>query len=148
MIHTSIKKNIGDTIKDNKIFRFVTQLQYCTNKDDKEKIQRILQKLQTVESEYNENPTHKLDEFIKTLDEYQYKKSWNKLRDFQKKNRLEEYMNRITLDDSDKIKLFELLKDKKLNSNKSVEYNISDGILINIKCLVLENNKYVVNIKK
>ena len=147
MSHDNLKKDINGIIKDNKIYRFISQLKDCKN-FEKKKIESILQCLQINELSDNIDPKQKLNDFIKTIDEHQYKKSWNKLRDFQKKNRLEEYINKLKLDDSIKNTLLQMLEEKKLKSNKSVNYDIIIGNIINIKCLILENNKYIISSKK
>ena len=113
MSHDNLKKDINGIIKDNKIYRFISQLKDCKN-FEKKKIESILQCLQINELSDNIDPKQKLNDFIKTIDEHQYKKSWNKLRDFQKKNRLEEYINKLKLDDSIKNTLLQMLEEKKI----------------------------------
>ena len=144
MFNNDIKNDIEMIIRDNKIYRYLSQIQYAEN-DEQEKIKKILSNLQKNKPEVT-NPREELDNFIKTIGENQYKKSWNKLRDFQKKDRLNNYINSINIDNENKDLLLQMLNDKKLKSSKIVDYDTTLSKINSIKCLKLKDDMYVVEI--
>jgi len=144
MFNNDIRNDIAMIIRDNKIYRYLSQIQYAEN-TEQEKIKKILSNLQKNKPEIN-NPREELDNFIKTIGENQYKKSWNKLRDFQKKDRLINYINSINIDNENKELLLQMLNDKKLKSSKVVDYDVNLSKIVSIKCLKLNNNMYEVEI--
>ena len=144
MFNNDIKNDIEMIIRDNKIYRYLSQIQYAES-DEQEKIKKILSNLQKNKPEVA-NPREELDNFIKTIGENQYKKSWNKLRDFQKKDRLNNYINSINIDNENKDLLLQMLNDKKLKSSKIVDYDTTLSKINSIKCLKLKDDMYVVEI--
>ena len=83
------------------------------------------------------------------LDSYVFKKSWNKLHYYQKKNRLNNYIDNSLLETNNKNKMFiknqllDLLDNKKLNSNKKVIYDPKNSKILNIVGLKYNNHENI-----
>lgn len=129
MSSSKSKREFNDLIKNNKIHRFVTQLQYCKDPVEVKKIKEILSNLQLVTSDVTNNPDGKLKEYLKTIDDYQYRKQWNRLKDFQKEDRLVKFMDDKKLSKTLCTELMELHEKGDLKSTKDVEYDHLNGKL-------------------
>lgn len=80
------------------------------------------------------------------LEEYIYKKPWNRLNSKIKKSKLLIYINKsiLKVDNFEEIKhkLLDEFNNDNLNSSKKVTYDIISGMILNINGLIYKDNKY------
>jgi len=120
--------NILDNIvKDNKIYRFVFQLEKTNIDDDRKKLKVILDKLQGIKTDVS----NKMMKLYSRMEDATYNRKWYKLKSDQKKEKIKEFMNTIKIKNKKKIenKLFELIDTKKLK-DKDIEFESGK-----IKCI-------------
>lgn len=84
-------------------------------------------------------------------EDYIFKKDWNKLHNTLKIIKLKEFVNKLNIkksEDKNKLKkqLTELVKSKKLTKKNTVNYNIEKGLISSIPDLIVQNNKYSINL--
>lgn len=84
-------------------------------------------------------------------EDYIFKKDWNKLHNTLKIIKLKEFVNKLNIkniEDKNKLKkqLTELVKSKKLTKKNTVNYNTEKGLISSIPNLIVENNKYSINL--
>lgn len=84
-------------------------------------------------------------------EDYIFKKDWNKLHNTLKIIKLKEFVNKLNIknsEDKNKLKkqLTELIKNKKLTKKNTVNYNIEKGLISSIPDLIVQNNKYSINL--
>ncbi len=80
-------------------------------------------------------------------EDFVYKKPWNKMNIIHKKIKLEEFVNNLTIEDSEikkhlKTQFITMLKNKKLTKKNEVEYDAINGKIISIPSLKYKNNNY------
>ncbi len=80
-------------------------------------------------------------------EDFVYKKPWNKMNIIHKKIKMEEFVNNLSIDDSEikkhlKSQLVSMLKNKKLTKKNEVEYDATNGKIISIPSLKFKNNNY------
>tara|TARA_Y100000590_G_C15599366_1_gene969370 strand:- start:549 stop:1043 length:495 start_codon:yes stop_codon:yes gene_type:complete len=82
------------------------------------------------------------------IDDYYYKKPWNKLNIVHKKIKVREYINNLMLTKQKKKilidKLINLLNNKKLNKKNDVDYDTLNGKIITISILKCKNDDYFI----
>jgi hypothetical protein len=82
------------------------------------------------------------------IDEYYYKKNWNKLNIVHKKIKIKEFINNLTIPKNKKLNLNNnlilLLNDKKFNKNNDMEYDSVNGKIISIPVLKCKNDNYYI----
>lgn len=120
------------------------------NKMDSKYLENLLDKLNDNinDTEINTIITNTETE-IKSEDDYIYKKEWNKLNNIHKIIKIKEFVNNLPITNSTikqnlRNKLVELVKSKQLTKKKSVNYDIINCRIVNIPCLQLKDNKYVI----
>jgi hypothetical protein len=153
---TNFKKEIYDIVRENKVDRFTAELQYCKDSKRQKAIKDILQTLQSGSNEVPD-PTSELKDFMKSINAYQFKKKWSRLKKFQQEDRL---MNFIK-DNKDKFEqelvnaLIAAHNNDELKSVKVVEYDFTKGKIIKINSIeenedgeLFYNEDYLKNLKK
>jgi len=115
---------MNEIITENKLFRFASELQHTTDDYRKIVLKHILQKLQDVNL-VKDNNIQKFDKELEGTEKLMYKRQWSRLQDFQKEDRILDYVKRKFPD-----KNHELIQ-------KNIMKLIEDGILIS------KNIKYV-----
>ena len=115
---------MNEIITENKLFRFSSELQHTTDDYRKVVIKHILQKLQDVNL-VKDNNIQKFDKKLEDTEKLMYKRQWSRLQDFQKEDRILDYV-KIKYPD----KKHELIQ-------KNIMKLIEDGTLIS------KNIKYV-----
>jgi 2-polyprenyl-3-methyl-5-hydroxy-6-metoxy-1,4-benzoquinol methylase len=86
---------------------------------------------------------------VKYSDEYIYKKPWNKLNSIHKIIKVKEFVNNLHSDDIEmkknlKIKLVNMIKERKITKKTDINYDMVNGNIISIPILQYVNNKYIV----
>ena len=83
-----------------------------------------------------------------SIDEYYYKKPWNKLNIIHKKIKLKEFVNNLMIKRNEKKKLIsdliQLLNQKKITKKNEIDYDNINGKIISISLLKFKNNKYYI----
>jgi hypothetical protein len=83
-----------------------------------------------------------------TVEDYYYKKQWNKLNIIHKKIKIKEFINNLMIQKEEKKKLInnlmKLVNDKKLIKKNDIEYDVINGKIISIPILKCNNNKYYI----
>ena len=135
-----IKNDINDLVRDNKIYRYIFELQNSKNENEKIELQNILNDLQNTKSK-NVNSLDNLKNHISEIESMKFKKIWSRLKDFQKEDRLLKFLNSLELKNDVKEKIINLFNDGKLNSSKDVEYDNENCEIISLKCLEKDDNE-------
>jgi len=130
---STYKKEFNDLIKDNKIHRFVTQLQYCNDPIEIKKIKNILSDLQTICEDTSNESTMK--KYLEKIDLYQYRKQWHRLKPFQQEDRLINFIETEKISKKIAKQLFKMHENKEFK-NKTVKYDPTEGKLLSINKLV------------
>jgi hypothetical protein len=84
-------------------------------------------------------------------EDFVYKKPWNKMNIIHKKIKMEEFVNGLSINDSEikkhlKSQLVMMLKNKKLTKKNEVEYDSINGKIISIPALKYKNNNYNIDV--
>ena len=84
-------------------------------------------------------------------EDFVYKKPWNKMNIIHKKLKMEEFVNNLSIDDSEikkhlKSQLVLMIKNKKLTKKNEVEYDATNGKIISIPSLKYKNNNYNIDV--
>ena len=141
MAHNYMNK-IDDMIKSNKLYRFNNEL---TDTKDDIRIKQIKNIIQQYEENINLIKTNdtKIKEHIDVLRNSQYNKRWQDLKEEQKINRIEKYINdnNINLEQKDIDRLKEYSINKILKSN-NVIYNRYNGFITDITIIKKVNDIY------
>jgi hypothetical protein len=132
MSSNKLKREFSDLVKNNKIHRFVTHLQYCKDPTEIKKIKDILSTLQLVSASTTVDEESKLKEYLKTIDAYQYRKQWNRLKPFQRENRLINFMDDQKIPTPVREELLELHEKGDLRFSRDVKYDHLKGNLLGI----------------
>ena len=96
---------------------------------------------------YNKDIKSDINIRLSKIDNIIYKKKWSKLNTIQKKNKINEFINNNLNDDKYqyiKTKILDDFNQNKLTS-KIINYDISQGKIIEIKKLNFINNNYIYN---
>jgi hypothetical protein len=134
----STNTEIEKIIRDNKIFRFASELQYSDNEKRKELLREILTRLKNNNSD-DEKAIKAREEITKIrdkLNENQLKKKWHRLLEEQKVDQIKKYFDEkiedIAARKIEMNKVLELLKNGDL-ANKYVIYDEKNGKIENIE---------------
>ena len=132
----SINTTIDNVIRENKIYRFSSELQYNEDEDRKKSLRDILKQLQNDNNDKSSKARENLNVICEKLNQNQLKKKWYRLTKDQKIDQITKYYeekieNEITRKNTIS-NVLEMLESEKLK-NKNVEYNEKDGKIINIE---------------
>lgn len=129
-----------ELVRQNKIFRFASELQHTKNEKSKVIISAILENLQEIK--VNKKTKMELhDDHLAIINKLAFKKKWFRLEDFQKEDRLNEFIQRTYPEN--KTKYYETILDyykKGEIVNKDILYNESEGIITSINKLKVNDN--------
>ena len=134
-----IKNEINDLVRDNKIYRYIFELQTSKNENEKIELQNILNELQNNKPK-NINSLDNLKNHINEIECMKFKKIWSRLKDFQKEDRLLKFLDSLELKNDIKEKIINLFNEGKLNSSKDVEYDNEKCEIISLKYLEKDEN--------
>jgi hypothetical protein len=121
---------------------------YYNNLESHAKKHKIDINLPTSNINYDDNtftPTLTEEPSTETsMDDFVYKKPWNKLNIIHKKIKMEEFVNNLTIDDLEiknllKNQLVLMIKSKQLTKKNEVEYDAVNGKIISIPTLKYKN---------
>ena len=142
------EKRIDNLLLNNKIFMLQSMIEDCKNEDRLMNIKDILCYLE----HKNQNKSSKknvvksdIKERLSKIDEYLYRRPWNRLDEIHKKNKLEEYIENFLFNAPEenireiRSALLSDLKNKKLNSAKTVTYDAASTTILNISNLEYDN---------
>jgi hypothetical protein len=146
---STVDNQIDEIIKDNKIFRFASELQGTTDSERKKQLKTIIHVLQGAQYE---NSHQKIVEMYDDIDKHIYEQRWVKLNKEQKKFKINEFLNE-TIKDQDnkniiKTEMNELIDKNKLRTIKDVEYDSKTSKIINIFILKNIDGKFIIDKKK
>ena len=149
------EKRIDDLSLNNEVFMLNSMIEDCKNEDRLNNIKDILCFI----THKNKNVKKKteiksnISERLSKIDEYLYRRPWNRLDEIHKRNKLEEYISNYLFNaPEDNIKqikseLMNDLKNKKLNSAKYVTYDPASTTILNITNLEYDNEKCIYTYK-
>uniref|UniRef100_A0A6C0ADC8 Uncharacterized protein n=1 Tax=viral metagenome TaxID=1070528 RepID=A0A6C0ADC8_9ZZZZ len=96
--------------------------------------------------------TNKIEDYFSQLDNIVYQKRWNSLRDFHKEKKLEEWVKEQSLSNKKKesllIDIMDAFKDKKIHTEKNVNYNKTTMKIENISGIEIYNKTDSYNVLK
>lgn len=130
---------IDELIRECKIYRFASELNSTEDENRKTILRNILSILQRCDKETKEEKIEltqkKLNDIFDKEDAHALKKSWGRLNEIQKTNRIKNFVSKMIMDNTKKQqyenKLLELLGTKKLKKSQ-VEYDEKNGEITNI----------------
>lgn len=123
-------------------------LEDCKTEDEINLINDILTYIKHKNNIIKNKPNIKSDiqQRLSKIDNYMYKKPWNKLAPIHKKQKIKEYIQNYLFnapeDNLEKIKkkIMNDLEKKKLNSAKKVKYDPVGSVILNIQGLEYDTN--------
>lgn len=130
-METNIGTIIDDIVRENKIYRFASELQHTENTERKEILREILKKLHNDTNDKSEKAREEITKICVKINENQMKKKWFRLAQEQKIEQIEKYYADKEDGEKEKKVVIDLLKKEKLE-NKHVEYDDKNGKIINI----------------
>lgn len=137
-MESNISTIIDNTVRENKIFRFASELQCTENEERKEMLREILKKLHNDTNDKSEKAREDITKICVKINENQMKKKWFRLSIEQKTEQITKYIDETYKNDTEvKIKekelkiILEMLNEDKLE-NKFVDYDEKNGKIINI----------------
>lgn len=144
----TIYNQLQEIIKNNIVERFTLQYNNENNNNDKEKINQILNKYNKKLITNDQLLQNKIDEMFQNVDNSIYSQNWNKLKEHQKEFKINEFVNKSTLNDIKKNELKKILinklQNKKLNNNL-ITYDNKITSITKIKGLNINDNDFEFN---
>jgi hypothetical protein len=133
---------VSDIIKENKIFRFASELNSTTEETRKLAIKAIIQKSVT-----QKTPLEEFNLNLEKIDKLQYKKQFYRLKSFQKEDRIKKYTEKMFKDITYSLanQIIELMNTGKLK-NKDVDYDIDKCEIVTINTIDVKDG-YVIKKK-
>jgi hypothetical protein len=123
----NITNELDEIIKENMLYRFKTELNYCVEDDKIEVIKQIIKELNKDIINYDTKVINKnkLDNFLNNMTNNKFKQVWARLNIDQKFTKLEEYINEQNFSNKKDLikKVRNLLNENKLVSSKEVDYD-------------------------
>ena len=145
----SFKNKVDSIINENVLF-LLQNLNKEVKNDDKLKvnINNLIYYYKSLEIKPKEKYESNIHDRLNKIDEYIYKKSWNKLSKEQKKVKIVEFMNSFFIHKLDnvediKIKILKDLSNNKLNSVNNVLYDSFSYKIIKIKNLQYNKSMHI-----
>jgi fructosamine-3-kinase len=137
-MESNISTIIDNIVRENKIFRFASELQSTENEERKEMLREILKKLHNDTNDKSEKAREEISKICVKINENQMKKKWFRLSIEQKIEQItkyidEKYVNNAEIKTKEKElkKILDMLNEDKLE-NKHVEYDEKNGKIVNI----------------
>lgn len=124
---SSVQTSIDSLIRENKIFRFTTELEN-TNMNRKVQLQKIINNFTNPSQDNEVKAKETLLNMKEQFNKIQMKKKWRLLNEEQQKEQLVIYCDKYP---KHKDKIFQMFDTKKLKQ-KNVIYNIDDGFIEDI----------------
>lgn len=130
MEDTSYDSQVLELIRNNKIYRYATELQNITDEKRKKEILDIMNKLNEQNETMEEKAKKEIDQICTTLEHSIAKKKWFRLSEDMQIDKLNEYIKKHNLQDKqDQIMI--LYKEGKLKGKKIV-YDSENMCITNI----------------
>ena len=132
---------MNEIIPENKLFRFASELQHTTGDYRKVVIKHILQKLQDINI-VKDNNIQKFDKELEDTEKLMYKRQWSRLQDFQKEDRILDYVKRKYPDKKHELiqkNIIKLIEDGTLIS-KNIKYVSEKGVLESIEQIKINDD--------
>lgn len=140
---------IDEIIKDNKLHRFASELQYTDDQTRKAQINEILVFLQGVSAIKTQSPQSKRNKMFSDYHNKAILQSWNKLKKSQRNERMKCYLTELVKDEDNRNDIIkqvcELIDEGKLKGTKEVIYNKEKGEIISVPRIMMDPKlkKYV-----
>ncbi len=130
-------------IRENKIHRFASELQHTTDPIRKHIIQYILSNNLEKKTSNDE-----MNDYLKKVEKIQYQKEFNKLKPFQRENRIYSFISTTYKTDEKTTQklteqLLKLLTDNQLKLS-DIHYDSTKGIINNIDKINIIENSFVI----
>ena len=93
--NTTIYNEIESIIKDNTIYHLATEMSNIDNEERKSKLLKAINKLQHVNIDDKEIVKKKREQIIENMEKQSFKKTWRRLKPFQKETKLTEYLGEL-----------------------------------------------------
>lgn len=135
-----MQDQIDDIIRENKIHRFLLELQHTKCLERKEHVKQILNSLQYNFKNINEGK-NKMDELQKEMCDSALKKSWARLSHDQRNDRINEFVNRTIKDKNIKNMMLDKFIDMLENGELKNNYVIYDKEIGSIESIELPVKK-------
>lgn len=131
--------SVSDIIKENKIFRFASELNSTTDETRKMAIKAIIQRNTT-----QKTPMEEFNLNLEKIDKLQYKKLFYKLKPFQKEDRIKRYTEKMFKDNTCSIanQIVELLDTGKLKT-KDIDYDIDTCEIVTINTIDIKDGSVI-----
>lgn len=134
----TVSNEIEYLIKDNKTYRFASELSHTQNNDRKEQLRTIVSSLQV--KPVIDTTKDKISKMFNDVDKEIFKQPWAKLRNNHKEVKIKEYIEEHYNNSVNKKQLLELLTDAlaagHYKTNKHVDYNQKTSKITNIKNII------------
>lgn len=148
-MNQEIINEIETIVKSNIVFRFGLELANTQDVERKKSIQNILQHYSNSKEE--NNVKDKIDKMFEQIDKQIFTQKWSKLSDFHKEIKIKEYIEEKYINHKNKNKLLELLldylKNKKLKTDKIINYDSKISKIIEIKNLIELDDNFIIETK-
>lgn len=137
MMSETVNLNTFDSIvRENKIYRFSSELQYSEDDDRKNLLREILKKIQNDTSNKSVKVREEISILCEKMNANQYKKKWHRLNEEQKKDQIQKYFSEKIEDNVEREKemnkVFNMLDNDKLK-NTHIKYDEKEGKIENIE---------------
>jgi hypothetical protein len=120
---------------DNKLFRYMSELENIEDDDRKNLLRKKLRELQNDNKDRLEKAREKINDIKSKIDKSEFKKKWFRLTDDQKNEQIKRYFEKNISDPKERKKEIDRFSDMiKLDTlkNKNIIYNEKDGFIENI----------------
>lgn len=143
------EKRIDNIILDNEKFMLESMIEDCKNEDRLMNIKDILCYIvhNNMNTKKKKQVKSNISERLSKIDEYLFRRPWNRLDEVHKKIKINEYIENYLFNAPEenieqiKNQLMKDLKNKKLNSAKVVTYDPASTTILNIAKLDYDNEK-------
>lgn len=122
--------SISEIIRVNKVERFASELQHTPNKERKNIIISILQGIQDVQLDAKTSSIDQFNNMSDKIGKMVLKKQWHRLQEFQKIDRIDDYVKRTYNENEHYEKIKKSIVDNFLSGkidNKSIKYDETEG---------------------
>ena len=129
MEDTSIDKQLDEIIKDNRIFRYVSEMQESTDEKRKTELIDEIKNLNMQKQTNEEKAKGKIEQMCKAITVNSGKKKWFRLNEDIQITKLNEYIEKNNLNKEDIMKLYR----SKALKGKKIVYDTELGVIKELK---------------
>lgn len=140
MESTPINIIIDNIIRENKIYRFSSELQYTEDDGRKKMLRDILRSFQNDNNDKSTKARENLNLIRDEINLNQYKKKWFRLSKEQKNDKIIEYYENETDEENEEKEVLEMLENDTLK-NKCITYDNKKGEISDIAISIKATKK-------